>query len=131
MRPKLFALIAVSAVALVGCATAETSEPQPTVTVTAVPSASAEKTAQAEPALSPQDQYLNGVRKQSEVLKDMSDSELLDLAQESCEQMEDGSRLPEVAGSNSDPDIQSANIVVYGMAGSQLCPDSLQATRQN
>lgn len=139
MRPKLIALLAVPVFALVGCSAAEsTPEPTATVTVTATPSASAEETTQAEPtlvvpeeSLSPEKKYLNGARRQSEVLKDMSDSKLLELAHESCEQMQEGSRLPEVVGSNDDPEIQSANIVVYGMAGSQLCPDSLQPTSQN
>lgn len=139
MRPRIFALLAVSAVALTGCSTSDvTPEPTATVTVTAAPRATPEETAQAEPtlvvpeeSLSPEQKYLNGARKQSEILNDMSDSELLDLAHESCEQMEDGSRLPEVVGSNDAPLVQSANIVVYGMAGSQLCPESLQPTSQN
>ncbi len=139
MRPKLISLLAVSALALAGCsATESTPEPQPIVTVTATPTASPEESTQAAPKLvvpednlSPEEKYLNGARKQSEVLKDMTDSKLLNLAHESCEQMEEGSRLPEVVGSNDVPEIQSANIVVYGMAGSQLCPDSLQPTRQN
>lgn len=88
MRPKLIALVAASAVALAGCTTAETSEPQPTVTVTAVPSASAESVSGAsdgDPELFVKSINFRWIGEQQ-----FSETELIDAGRDACEQMRDG-----------------------------------------
>lgn len=133
MRPKLFALLAVSAVALVGCSASEgTPEPTATVTVTAEPSASPEETAQAEPTLivpeetlSPEDAYLGRARNNNYTLSKMGDKELLELAEDSCEGLAEGVKIPEVYKSGDETKRMAVNLTVRNMAGSQLCPENL------
>lgn len=133
MRPRILALLAVSAVALAGCSASEGApEPTATVTVTAAPSATPEETAQAEPtlvvpekSLSPEDAYLERARSNDHTLSKMGDKELLDLAEKSCEGLADGVKIPEVYESGDETTRMSVNLTVRNMAGSQLCPDNL------
>ncbi|MGJ3403270.1 hypothetical protein [Glutamicibacter sp. Je.9.36] len=133
MRPKLIALLAVPVFALFGCSAAKsTPEPTATVTVTATPSASAENSNDAEPtlavpeeSLSPEENYLNGARMSDHSLSKMTDKELLKLAEQSCERLAEGEKIPEVITAGSETKRLSANMAVRNMAGSQLCPDNL------
>lgn len=133
MRPRIFALLAVSAVALVGCSAAEsTPEPTATVTVTATPAASPDETAQAEPrlavpneTLSPEQKYLNGARMSDHALSKMTDKELLKLAEQSCERLAEGEKIPELVTTGSETKRLSANMAIRNAAGSQLCPENL------
>lgn len=131
MRPKLIALIAVSAVALVGCVASD-GNPEPTVTVTATPTASAENGNDAEPtlavpekSLSPEQAYLERAKNNDHTLSKMSDKELLELAEESCEGLAEGVKIPEVYETGDETSRMSVNLTVRNMAGSQLCPENL------
>ena len=133
MRPRIFAVLAVPVFALVGCSPAEsTPEPQPTVTVTATPTASAESGNDAEPklavpeeTLSPEQAYLERAKNNDHTLSKMSDKELLDLAEESCEGLAEGVKIPEVYETGNETSRMSVNLTVRNMAGSQLCPENL------
>ena len=95
MRPKLISLLAVSALALVGCTAAEsTPEPQPTVTVTAAPSASAEGAIQESgdnPGL-----FLKSVNYRWIGEQQFSDADLLNAGRDACNQMRDGADVLDV-----------------------------------
>ena len=133
MRPKLISLLAVSALALAGCsATESTPEPQPIVTLTATPTASADNGNDAEPtlavpekSLSPEQAYLERAKNNDHTLSKMSDKELLELAEESCEGLAEGVKIPEVYESGDETSRMSVNLTVRNMAGSQLCPENL------
>ena len=133
MRPRIYAVLAVSAFALVGCGASEPSaQPIATVTVTATPSASAEKTTQAEPtlvvpeeSLSPEEKYLNGARMSDHALSKMTDKELLKLAEQSCDRLAEGEKIPEVVTTGGETKRLSANMAIRNAAGSQLCPENL------
>ena len=127
MRPKLIALIAVSAFALVGCATSETSvEPTATVTVTATP--------EAEPALpaepESEDMFANTLSstfdgKESKISKSvrykMEESYYVDRGEEYCEQVEAGKKVEPMTDTALDDDYAIEHRI---MSSAQvfLCP---------
>lgn len=127
MRPRIIALLAVSAIglSLTACATAEPSnEPTATVTITATPSThasveplSAEETPDAE------ESFLNTVNRLEESMPGVSDKELLDAGYEMCETYEYGSGdpVPQLidAGDYSVP----VNGVVMFTSENTLCAD--------
>lgn len=129
MRPKLIALLAVSALALVGCSAGEPSvEPTATVTVTATP--------EAEPALpaepKPADMFANSLSSTFEgkepqfnksVRHKLDESYYMDRGEEYCDLIDAGKKVEPMASTASEDDYEIEHRI---MINSQtfLCPKS-------
>lgn len=123
MRPRIFAVLAVSAFALVGCGASEPSA-QPTVTVT-VP---AETAAPVEPSAAPSEEantdedYLAEFEQLSISGLKYDDSALISYGQEACEIMESGKPTPNNLVGDT-PEKQSDSIIIGMAAKSTICPE--------
>ena len=123
MRPKLISLLAVSALALVGCsATESTPEPQPTATVTAAPTAStnASTSEGVDPAL-----FERSLDFRWQGAQPYSKEELVEAAQDACDQLRDGALTSAVEISL--PELEPENEQALSAAAQDgYCPDSIQ-----
>ncbi|MGP9031560.1 hypothetical protein ACT17S_00595 [Glutamicibacter mysorens] len=123
MRPKLIALLAVPALALVGCSAPEsTPEPTATVTVTATPTASANAPTSegVDPSL-----FERSLDFRWQGAQPYSEEELVEAAQDACEQLRDGAltsaveiNLPELAPENEQ--------ALSAAAQDGFCADTIQ-----
>lgn len=123
MRPGIFALLAVSAIALVGCGTSESSV-QPTVTVT-VPAETVEAVApevSAEDSVSAEEAYLSELSNNQTVeYINLTDKEALKYGREACSLAKVGKTVDiEMIGTT--PEQKAASVVVSMAAEENLCP---------
>lgn len=128
MRPKLIALLAVSAVALVGCASGETAskpiaDPSQSVTVAAEPSPSQDATASKDAFLT-QLEVIKEKKSQLEgkLKKKASDEYMLERGDKYCELLEDNELVEPIYSNGKDAtDLQIESMILQS-ARINLCP---------
>lgn len=126
MRPRIFAVLAVSAFALVGCSASEGSpEPQPTVTATSAPSASPDETAQASVEASTEkieEEFIVEYKQMAGNVDLYSEDELVEIGYDTCELMKDGKKVPHNFTGDTQGD-HSVGIPAGMAAKAKLCPE--------
>lgn len=126
MRPKLIALVAVSAIglSLTACATeSPSSEPTATVTVTATPSKESVETAElAEPS---EEKFLSRMATMENETVGISDDELLEAGYKACENYEYGSgdKSPSYVDAGNYTDMVNT---VITLTATELCPENMK-----
>lgn len=127
MRPKIFTVLAVASLTLVGCSSAD-PDPLPTATVTTTPEA--EQAPEAQPSADPDELFLEAAQQNIAQHADyfeaelpeqlLTDEALLERGADLCEQFEAGEMEAAVTGL---PDAETELVmVVRGSAIAILCP---------
>ena len=124
MRPELFALIAASAVALVGCSAGETPAPQPTPSVASTPSVDVAESPSAQAATEEiEEAYIAEYKQLAGNVDLYPEEKLVEIGYEACELMEDGKTVPHDFTGDKQGD-RSVGIPAGMAAQVTLCPEA-------